>query len=220
MRGGLLETTDVTTKRVRPEFGEAVSSVLKEHGLSLRAARIRTGIDHVTLSDMAAGYVPRLEQVERFATGFGLDVNKWRVLAGHPEVSPTDPAPLRISNVTDDERRIANVFYRLGHLQTEFGVEIDVDPWLSPQNLARPVAELEGDLHRLEAQLRERSTPERATAPPAGYMRFVMGLSELAQELGRAIPVALEAETARNMTVKDAEETLATLRRQAAEGLF
>jgi transcriptional regulator with XRE-family HTH domain len=73
-------------RRINPEFGEWVTRLFQEHGLSLRAARIRTGIDHVTLSDMAAGYVPRLEQVERLADGFGLDVNEVRERAGYPPV--------------------------------------------------------------------------------------------------------------------------------------
>lgn len=50
----LVETTAVTTKRVRPELGEQVKAVLSKHGLSLRAARIRTGIDHVTLTERGA----------------------------------------------------------------------------------------------------------------------------------------------------------------------
>jgi transcriptional regulator with XRE-family HTH domain len=83
-------------KRVRPEFGERVKAELEKRGLSLRAARIRTGIDHVTLSDMAAGYVPRLEQVERFAIGFGLPINEWRLLAGFEPVDPDVSACVRL----------------------------------------------------------------------------------------------------------------------------
>lgn len=86
----MLEAT--TVQRVNPAFGDAVRRLLESHGLSLRAARIRTGIDHVTLSDMAAGYVPRVEQVEKLARGFGLDVNQWRELAGYPRVEG-DPSP-------------------------------------------------------------------------------------------------------------------------------
>lgn len=89
----VLETPYVR-KRVRPEFGEAVTRLLQEHELSLRAARIRTGIDHVTISDMASGYVPRLEQLEAFARGFGLNVNEWRELAGYERLDEKSGAEI------------------------------------------------------------------------------------------------------------------------------
>lgn len=79
-----------SVRRINPEFGEWVQALFRKHGLSLRAARIRTGIDHVTLSDMAAGYVPRLEQIERLAAGFGLDANEVRERAGYPRISESD----------------------------------------------------------------------------------------------------------------------------------
>lgn len=78
-------------KRVLPQFGEAVARVLEEHGLSDRAAQYRTGIDRITMADMRNGYIPRVEQVEKFARGFGLDVNEWREMAGYERVeSPSD----------------------------------------------------------------------------------------------------------------------------------
>lgn len=40
------------------------------------------------MADMRNGYVPRLEQVEKFARGFGLDVNAWRAKAGYEAVEP------------------------------------------------------------------------------------------------------------------------------------
>lgn len=53
-----------------------------------------------------------------------------------------------------------------------------------------------------------------------GYGRFVLGLAELYTELGRPIPVSLDLAQAQRMTPAQAEETLATLRRQADEGLI
>ena len=93
----VLETTvmrRVQVERVRPDFGTAVSGVLKEHKLSLRAARIRTGIDHVTLSDMASGYVPRMERVVAFARAFRLPVNDWLALAGYERIESPMSQPL------------------------------------------------------------------------------------------------------------------------------
>lgn len=78
-------------RRVDPGFGERVSEIVREHGLSHAQANIRTGIDRFTISQMMEGYVPRVEQVERFARGFGLDVNHWRELAGYERIeSPSD----------------------------------------------------------------------------------------------------------------------------------
>lgn len=110
----LSEATYVTTKRVNPAFGEAVARVLDSHGLSLRAARIRTGIDHVTLSDMRAGYVPRMEKVVQFARGFNLDVNEWLELAGFdPLPESTDPADLasRLLDAVEGEADPAPLTY-------------------------------------------------------------------------------------------------------------
>lgn len=69
--------------RTNEEFGRQVSAVVKSHSLSHAGAAIRTGVDRFTISQMMKGAVPRLEQVERFARGFGLDVNEWRELAGY-----------------------------------------------------------------------------------------------------------------------------------------
>lgn len=71
-----------------PAFGDAVKAVLEAHGLSLRSQRIRTGIDHMTMKDMADGLRPRLEKVEQFARAFGLDVNEWRRIAGYEPIPP------------------------------------------------------------------------------------------------------------------------------------
>jgi hypothetical protein len=73
-------------KKVLPQFGEAVSRLLADRGLSDRQGQYKTGIDRITIADMRNGYVPRLEQVERFAAGFGLDINEWRALAGYEDI--------------------------------------------------------------------------------------------------------------------------------------
>jgi len=70
----------------KPEFGEAVRRVLQEHGLTLRAQRIRTGIDHTTMKSMCDGIPGRLEKIEQFARAFSLDLNEWRRLAGYEPV--------------------------------------------------------------------------------------------------------------------------------------
>jgi len=75
----------------KPEFGEAVRRVLQEHGLTLRAQRIRTGIDHTTMKSMCDGLPGRLEKIEQFARAFNLDVNEWRKLAGFDPVDATNP---------------------------------------------------------------------------------------------------------------------------------
>jgi transcriptional regulator with XRE-family HTH domain len=106
MRTCLLETTAM--RRVRSEFGEAVKRVLEEHGLSLRGARIRTGIDHVTLSDMASGYVPRMEKTIQFARGFELDVNEWLELAGYDPIRDERPAETRFRDAAREMLYEAN----------------------------------------------------------------------------------------------------------------
>lgn len=74
-----------------PAFGTAVKAVLHERGLSLRGQRLHTGIDHMTMKEMADGLPPRLEKVEQFARAFELDVNEWRALAGYDRVDAGPP---------------------------------------------------------------------------------------------------------------------------------
>lgn len=72
--------------RVDPAFGQAVTQVLSDHQLGKRQQTVRTGLDHVTIGKMMDGIIPTVETVERFARGFQLDVNEWRVLAGYEPV--------------------------------------------------------------------------------------------------------------------------------------
>jgi hypothetical protein len=69
--------------------GEAVDRVIREHGLSLRQARIRTGIDIDTLGRMRSGEVVRMDKVVAFARGFRLPVNEWLELYGYEPVEDT-----------------------------------------------------------------------------------------------------------------------------------
>jgi hypothetical protein len=69
-------------------FGEAVSRVLDERGLSLRAQRALTGIDHDTAAQMRQGVIPRMDKVIQFARAFGQSVNDWLEMAGYEPIEP------------------------------------------------------------------------------------------------------------------------------------
>jgi hypothetical protein len=60
--------------------------LLDDRGMSLRQARIRTGVDIDTLGRMRSGDVPRMDKVIEFARGFGQDANLWLELAGYQRV--------------------------------------------------------------------------------------------------------------------------------------
>lgn len=69
----------------RPEFGRRVEEVLKEHGLSQRAQKTRTGIDHGIVGEWIDGWTPgHMDNIVKWVEGFGLDLNEWLVLAGFP----------------------------------------------------------------------------------------------------------------------------------------
>jgi len=80
-----------------PEFGRAVTALLDERGLSLRAAEERTGVSYGTIQKMRRGHVPKFALLQRFIAGLELDAETWRTLAGYE-------APLAESG--------AEVFYR------------------------------------------------------------------------------------------------------------
>lgn len=80
---------------LRPDFGEAVRRLLDGRGLSLRQARIRTGIDIDTIGRMRSGERVRMDKVVDFARGFGQNPNDWLELAGYPRLDTnTEPASL------------------------------------------------------------------------------------------------------------------------------
>src|SRR3954452_16931856 len=78
----------LTMPRSSKRFGEAVCRVLDERGLSLRAQRALTGIDHDTASQMRQGVVPRMDKVIQFARALGQNVNEWLELAGYQPIEP------------------------------------------------------------------------------------------------------------------------------------
>lgn len=71
---------------VNEMFAQAVKGLRAKHGLSQMQAEIKTGVDRFTISRMEQGLVPRLDIVEKWARGFGEDVNRWRELAGYQPV--------------------------------------------------------------------------------------------------------------------------------------
>jgi plasmid maintenance system antidote protein VapI len=70
----------------------AARQVLRERGLSLRAAAALTGLNHVTIRNMARGVPARPETVLRFARGLGLPPAEWLALAGHAALVEDRPA--------------------------------------------------------------------------------------------------------------------------------
>jgi lambda repressor-like predicted transcriptional regulator len=101
-------------------------------------------------------------------------------------------------------------------LKFAWGLGLDSSEWLE---LAGHAALVAGVGREPAAPTPEQTAEDNATRLD-GYGRLVLGLAELYTELGRPIPVSLDLERARKMTVAQAEETLDTLRRQAAEGLI
>lgn len=75
--------------------------MLEEHGgMSYRAADTKTGVSYGTISNMAAGRVPEMENIVKFAVGFGQDVNEWLRLAGYDPMP--DPTPEQAAGVLLD----------------------------------------------------------------------------------------------------------------------
>lgn len=91
-------------------FAQAVKDLRASHGLSQMQAEIRTGVDRFTISRMEQGLVPRLDIVEKWARGFGEDINRWRELAGYPPV-------------VNGARRLID---RLAEVRRETGVDFHV----------------------------------------------------------------------------------------------
>ena len=73
-------------------FGEWVCQTMdnwRGQKLSLRQARMRTGIDTDTLGRMRQGDVPKIDKVIAYARGFEEDVNAALRLAGYDPVEPS-----------------------------------------------------------------------------------------------------------------------------------
>ena len=136
------------------KFGEAVSRLLDERGLSLRAQRLWTGIDHDTAALMRQGVVPRMDKVIQFAQGLGLEINEWLVLAGYDPLEPGwDPDRALMAGI----RRI----------RAETGVDFQISAeelQLQQETPAAVEAALAAIRRRVEQQPAARATGGRAPA--------------------------------------------------------
>jgi hypothetical protein len=102
---------------INEAFGAAVRHELDSRGLSLRQARIRTGVDIETTSRMRQGEVPRMDKVIAFARGFHLDVNDWLRLAGYEPIEPDAPTAVRaLLELTYEPEGEAQVKSALGYV--------------------------------------------------------------------------------------------------------
>lgn len=233
-------------KRVLPPFGEAVAAVLSEHGLSDRAAQYRTGIDRITMADMRNGYVPRLEQVERFARGFGLDVDEWRVNAGYEPVLPAGVHRLQqgLQELFDETAGDWQWFIR-GMTQEEREAftpeqaEADLDDMRTTLQ-RRPAPDFfhsaSGRISAWDAKKHPLGFPVPAlpedqrkpvasdTDTPTGAELLMQGIAELRdrarREQARPLTINFDEELKAKLTVEEAEQALAVYRRQYEAGLL
>jgi hypothetical protein len=136
-------------ERVNEAFRDAVLRVFEQHGRpSLQSARIRTGIDHDTLSRMKKGDVPRIDKVIDFARGFRLNVNEWLELAGYPPViEPTDCVSQRlIAQIREGDPEALDAARRIAQeagMPDETEASLYWNRWLADQ-LAALVREFPG----------------------------------------------------------------------------
>ncbi len=80
-------------------------SAMDTHGLTLRGAEYRTGIDHTTILNMRNGRVPGKGAVIDFAIGLGEDVNAWLELAGFEPIPGELVCPVLPDRVREDITR-------------------------------------------------------------------------------------------------------------------
>lgn len=160
--------------RISQQFGEAVTQLLKDQGnLSLQGARLRTGIDHNTLSRMKQGEVPRVDKVLDFARGFGLDVNEWLELAGYEPVEETNVERMaeRVVEHARGDTALRGYLYQslhtlglaLGQVQSELGQEpIESGAMILDAGLYRLSQRTGEFIARSGAIPRDKLTPEQA----------------------------------------------------------
>lgn len=74
--------------KVSEKFGAAVRELLDSRGLTLRAASLKTGVDHTTIKQMRDGLVPKKGIVIDFAQGMDENINHWLELAGYEPIPP------------------------------------------------------------------------------------------------------------------------------------
>ena len=70
------------------EFGQAVTALLAERGLSLREVEAATGLSHALVRSLRQGHVPKYALLRRFIDGLELDRNEWLTLAGRSSEAP------------------------------------------------------------------------------------------------------------------------------------
>jgi|GEM_PF-6753041 len=108
-------------------FAEAVCRTMdnwRGQRLSLRQARMRTGVDIDTLSRMRHGEVPRMDKVVAFARGFELDPNDWLELAGYERLDKPRESSTPPPGESDQERLREHVAGMVERLRAQ-GVELD-----------------------------------------------------------------------------------------------
>lgn len=64
-------------------LGDEIERVMRQRGISYRAAQIRTGISPSALLRWKRGSRPRMAQIIQWAEGIGEPVEKWLKLAGY-----------------------------------------------------------------------------------------------------------------------------------------
>ena len=70
--------------KASPEFGRLIREFLDQHGLTLRAAALQSGISAAYWKDMGDGRVPSEDVLTKITTAFDdLDINELRAAAGY-----------------------------------------------------------------------------------------------------------------------------------------
>lgn len=83
------------------EFGEAVQIALQSRGWSQNRASVVTGLDRGTVSRMVAGFIPRLDRLEKWAQGLEESTVRWRNLAGDTTIEHC-PFALAVDRIAQD----------------------------------------------------------------------------------------------------------------------
>lgn len=129
----------VAAMRTNERLAEWVNTILSRHGdLSLRQARIRTGIDIDTLSRMKQGDRVRMDKIILFAQGFGEDPNEGLVRGGYQPVIADRRAEYCCMGVPFESR--AYITDALDRMEERYGPDQPRPGWqtaLPPRGLSR-----------------------------------------------------------------------------------
>lgn len=99
------------------------------------------------------GIIPSLDTVERFARGFGLDVNEWRELAGYEPILPTEPTEPTYAEVfAEGYRAMKERLAAQGIPAPSKGANLGGSAGLTAEDAAAEIAELERVLRRLAGE--------------------------------------------------------------------